>query len=129
MENNFTVNASNMSTLTTDAFMDCIFQEDEDTQHKIEVEGNFCSYTFHPQRLEEKRNLVSSILALIQKSFKTGDLSFCLWYTDDGKQWTDNFMVIEQLMTMSLGLNLMEYCTPEDFSIPSSKNSPFVRIK
>lgn len=108
------VTATNMSKLTQDAFMDCLFKEGEDTINHVKVEGITYVFGLHPQRLESKRELVKSLLANLSTKFKEGHsfLDFC--NTKNGTQWTDMQRVGEQLMVMAMGLGLMEYCMPRE---------------
>lgn len=108
------ITVSNMSELTRKAFMDCLFKEGEDTTNHVEVEGITNLFRLHPQRLEEKRELVTALLAKLPSEFKEGYtfLNFCT--TKDGEQWTGDHRICEELVVMSIGLNLMAYFFPKE---------------
>jgi len=72
MANDINVNATNMSKLTNNAFMDCLFKEGEDTTNHVKVEGLTSMFGLHLQRLEEKRELVTALLAELPAEFKEG---------------------------------------------------------
>lgn len=126
---NINVTASNMSELTRNAFMDCLFKEGEDTINHVKVEGITSMFGLHPQRLEEKRELVTALLAELPEEFKEGYtlLNFCT--TKDGEQWTGEHRVCEQLIVMAIGLNLMEYCMPRERWAVLPGGVPYIMIK
>lgn len=126
---NINVTASNMSELTRNAFMDCLFKEGEDTTNHVKVEGIISMFGLHPQRLEEKRELVTALLAELPEEFKEGYtlLNFCT--TKDGEQWTGEHRVCEQLIVMAIGLNLMEYCMPREMWAVLPGGVPYIMIK
>lgn len=114
MANDINITVSNMSELTVKAFLDCLFKEGEDTTDYVLVEGITGMFGLHPQRLEEKREFVTAILAELSTDFKEGENFFHLFFTKDDEQWTDNPYVGEQLVVMAIGLGLMEYCEPKN---------------
>ncbi len=126
---NINVTASNMSELTRNAFMDCLFKEGEDTTNHVKVEGITSMFGLHPQKLEEKRELVTALLAELPEEFKEGYtlLNFCT--TKDGEQWTGEHRVCEQLIVMAIGLNLMEYCMPREMWAVLPGGVPYIMIK
>ena len=129
MANNITINVTNMSQLTQDAFMDCLFKEGEDTTNHIRVEGVTNIFGLHPQRLEEKRELVTALLAELPEEFKQGWSFLNLCTTKRGEQWTGMQRICEQLVVMAIGLELMEYCTPRALWQIFPGNVPYVMIK
>ena len=126
---NINVTASNMSELTTNAFMDCLFKEGEDTTNHVKVEGLTSMFGLHPQRLEEKRELVTALLAELPAEFKEGWSFLNLCTTKDGEQWTDMHLVCEQLVVMAIGLGLMEYCMPREMWVILPGGVPYLMIK
>lgn len=98
-----------MSKLTNEAFMYCLFDEGEDTTNHVKVRGfNSITFGLHPQRLEEKRELVIALLDQLSEKFKEGSPAYNLCFTKNGELWTDNLRVCEQLVVMASGLELME---------------------
>lgn len=129
MANNINVTASNMAELTRTAFMDCLFKEGEDTTNYVKVEGITNMFGIHPERLEEKRELVAALLAKLPEEFKEGYtfLNFCI--TKDGEQWTGMHRICEQLIVMAIGLGLMEYCMPREMWAFLPGGVPYLIIK
>ena len=129
MANDINVTATNMSELTSNAFMDCLLEEGEDTTNHVKVEGLTSMFGLHPQRLEEKRELVTALLAELPAEFKEGWSFLNLCTTKDGEQWTDMHLVCEQLVVMAIGLGLMEYCMPREMWVILPGGVPYLMIK
>jgi len=119
MAKDITVTADNMAKITEEAFRDCLFKEDEDHTVHVAVEGLTMGFGFHPKRLEEKRELVTALLAKLPEEFKEGWSFLNLCTTKDGEQWADH-RICEQLVAMALGLGLMKYTMPRErwFCLP-----------
>lgn len=129
MATDINVTASNMSELTTEAFMDCLFKEGEDTTNYVKVEGIVNVFGLHPQRLEEKRELVTALLAELPEEFKEGWTFLNLCTTKDGEQWTGMHNVCEQLVVMAIGLGLMEYTMPRAMWVILPGGVPYLTVK
>ena len=129
MANDITVTATNMSELTHNAFMDCLFKEGEDTTNHVKVEGLTSMFGLHPQRLEEKRELVTALLAELPAEFKEGWTFLNLCTTKDGEQWTGMHRICEQLVVMAIGLGLIEYCMPKEMWVILPGGVPYLMIK
>lgn len=129
MPKDVSVSAKNMSKLTQEAFMDCMFREGEDTTNHVKVEGITNMFGLHPQRLEEKRELVTAILAELPEEFKEGWTFLNLCTTKDGEQWTDLQQICEQLVVMAIGLGLMKYLMPREMWMFLPGGVPYILIK
>lgn len=129
MANDNTVTATNMSELTQRAFLDCLFKEGENTTNHVKVEGITNIFCLHPQRLEEKRELVTALLAELPEEFKEGWSFLNLCNMKDGKQWTGMHRICEQLVVMAIGLGLMEYCMPREMWVVLPGGVPYLIIK
>ena len=129
MANNITVTATNMSELTQNAFMDCLFKEGEDTTNHVKVEGLTRMFGLHPQRLEEKRELVTALLAELPAEFKEGWTFLNLCTTKNDEQWTSMHRICEQLVVMAIGLGLMEYCMLREMWVILPGGVPYLMIK
>ncbi len=125
----YNINASNMAKLVSDAFTDCLFKEGEDTTNHVKVEGITNMVVLHPQRLKEKRELVTALLAELPAEFKKGCTFLNLCLTKDGELWTGLHHVCEQLVIMAIGLELMEYCLPRESWKYLPGRVPYVKIK
>lgn len=126
---NITITATNMSELVRKAFRECLFKEGEDTTNHVKVEGITRNFGFHPQRLEEQRELVTSLLAELPAEFKEGYtfLNFCM--NKDGRLWTGEHSVCEQLIVMAIGLDLMSYCMPRKMWAILPGGVPYIIVK
>lgn len=126
---NITITATNMSQLVSTAFMECLFKEGEDTANNVKVEGITSNFCFHPQRLEEQRELVTALLAELPTEFKEGYtfLNFCM--NKNGELWTGQHRICEQLIVMAIGLDLMSYCFPREMWFILPGEVPYVIVK
>ena len=98
-----------MSELTHNACMYCRSKDGEDTTNFIIVEGIVSTFRFHPQRLEEQRELVTAILNELPAAFKVKESFLKIRFTKNGELWTGRYIICEELVGMAIGLDLMEY--------------------
>lgn len=126
---NIIITATNMSELTQNVFRNCLFKEGEDTTNLVKVEGITSMFGLHSKRLEEKRELVTALLAELPEKFKEGYtfLNFCT--TKEGEQWTGEHRVCEQLIVMAIGLELIEYCMPREMWAVLPGGVPYLIVK
>lgn len=125
---NITITASNMSGLVDKAFRKCLFEEGEDTTKQVRVEGIMNNFSFHPQRLEEQRETVKTLLAELPEEFKKGYtfLNFCT--NKNGELWGEH-RNCEQLIVMAIGLDLMSYCFPREMWAILPGGVPYIIVK
>ena len=109
-----TITVHNMATLVNQAFMKCLFKEDEDKTNHVRVEGITNIFGLHPERLEEQRELVTALVAELPPIFKEGYSFLKLCENKDGEQWTGLQRTMQELMVMAVGLELMSYCLPRE---------------
>lgn len=129
MEKNITVNASNMSELVNEAFRECLFKDGEDTTGYVKVEGIMSNFGFHPQRLEEHREIVTALLAELPSEFKEGYTFLNICTNKNGELWTGSHKVCELLVVMAIGLGLMSYCLPKEMWPCLPGGVPYVIVK
>lgn len=106
-------NIADLATNLHNAFVDCLFKDNEDTTHNIKVEGITCTFHLHPERLESKRELVQNFLNNLPSEFAEGYTFMALPFTKTGAQWGEQPNA-QELMVMAIGLNLMTYCFPKE---------------
>ena len=123
------IRVDNMSELVNEAFIDCLFREGENHINYVRVEGITSVYDFHPERLEEKRELVKGLLAELPEPFKQGWTFLNLCENKNGEQWTGLHRRCEQLVVLAIGLDLMEYSFKRErwFMLPGGV--PYVTVK
>jgi hypothetical protein len=101
------------------ALIDALFEEDEDTEPNVEVQGVIHQYHLHPERLESHREQVRGWLDQLPDEFresKGGGWSFLqVCVTKDGEQWTGMHLVCEWLLVLAIGLKLGSWPLPSDF--------------
>ena len=97
-------------------FMECLFQEGEDTANAVIVEGITSKFGFHPERVEKNTQNISEMLSQLPVQFKKANgggwsfLNAC--NNKDGEQWTGMHQKIEQLMCLGLAVKKVEYIMP-----------------
>lgn len=129
MDKNIVINATNMSQLVQEAFQDCLFKDGEDTSNHIKVEGIVQNFGFHPQRLEDKRELITAILAELLPVYKEGYTFLNICETKNGELWSGSHETCELLVVLAIGLGLMEYCFPREMWFVLPGRMPYVIIK
>lgn len=110
------ISVTNMAKMTSEAFDDCLYRDEyEDRSGEVWVEGIKHKYGFHPQRLEEKRKLVTALIANLPAELSKKGLPFTgICVTKTGELWTGNQEVCEELIVMGIGLGLMKYSMPRE---------------
>jgi len=108
------------------AFLDCLYKEEEIKnidrdlvlKDAITVEGITHKIGFHPDRLEEKRNMVTEWLNALPHQFHKnsgGGWSFLnACNQENGVQWTGLHQRMEQLFCLGIGLNLVKSQLPRE---------------
>ena len=124
------VTSDNMAELVDNATKDCLFRTGQDEEASmVKVEGIVRIFGFNSERLESKRELVKEILDNLPDEFKEGYTFLNLCMTKDGDFWTGTHFVMEELVALAIGLDLMEYCLPREFWSALPGSMPYVRIK
>jgi hypothetical protein len=97
-------------------FMECLFQEGEDTTGYISALGIRSDVGFHPQRLQSHRQEIEAMLDELPNEFKKssgGGSSFLHACNDKhGNQWTDLHQRMEQLVQLGFGIGKVQYQLP-----------------
>ena len=108
----------------TNVFKDCLFTDDELKAGKptefVEVDGVATHVGFNPKRLEAHREDVASMLSGLPSEFMhdnpSGGWSFLQACNDkSGQLWTGLHAVVDQLLVLGLGLNMVKYLLPREF--------------
>jgi hypothetical protein len=119
-------------------FRDCLFREEElkgvngAPEGAVIVQGITAKLGFHPERLEEKRDLVKTWLAALPREFRKNEgggwsfLKAC--EQSNGVQWTGLHQRMEQLFTLALGLGLAEYNAGREFWANLPGDMPYITI-
>lgn len=126
---NITITATNMSELVSKSFKECLFKEDEDKSNYVKAEGITSTFGFHPQRLEEHRELIKAILAELPADFKKGYTFLNICTNKKKEVWTGEQRVCEQLVVMAIGLDLMSYCAPRMWWDSLPGGVPYIVVK
>lgn len=105
-------------------FRDCLFTEEEagagplPEGEGVIAEGVVNTFGFHRERLESHRAEVREMLLDLDEAFlksKGGGWSFLNACVDrEGRQWTGLHLAQEQLMTLGIGLGLVQVPLPRE---------------
>lgn len=123
------ITASNMTNIISDAYFDCQFKGNEDISNLVTVDGLYFNHVFHPQRLEEYRNIIILLLDELPKEVEKGCSYSMISFNKNGEQWANSIVVIERLVSLSIGLGVMKYCYPKVFWSKLPDGLPYVTTK
>jgi len=112
----------------TDIFLDCLYQEDEDsTNHKL-IEGILCNYGLNPIKIENHRKSISEMVDNLPEDFKDGWSFLNLCYNKNMEQWTGVHRVCEQLLLLGLAIGRLEYLVPRELWKTMPGQLPYIRV-
>lgn len=121
-------------------FVYCLFVEDKDDtidalenqKDAILVEGIAHSFGFHPDRIEEHKDDIASMLADLPDEFKAdggGGWSFLNACNDkNGNQWTGLHMRMEQLFMLGMAAGKVKYLLPKEIWRVMPGGVPYLQI-
>ena len=99
-------------------FMDCLFQDGEDTTDPAIAEGITSKFGFHKGRLESYRDNISDMLSQLPKEFQEdigGGMTFLNACNNaKGEQWTGLHSVMEQLFSLGQACEKVKCLMPRD---------------
>jgi hypothetical protein len=101
-----------------DVFMDCLFEDGEDTSNHILVEGITSKVGFNPNKINLYNDEITKMLMELPKEFHSnsgGGMSFLNACNDkNGRQWTDFHQRMEQLFQLGLAIGKVKCLMPRD---------------
>lgn len=123
--------------LTPDAvsaiFRDCLFQEGEPTEDRIEVDGITMSFGLHPERTRGHEDKITALLAELPDEFqatKGGGMSFLNMCVDrHGNQWTGLHQVMQELVVLGLAVEKVIYPLPKEIWNALPGAVPYIMVK
>ncbi len=99
-------------------FMDCLFNDGEDTSNHVKAEGITQNVGFHPERLESHRAEIEEMLDELPDEFKEsggGGISFLNACNDKlGNQWTGLHQRMEQLLQLGIAIGKVKCLIPRE---------------
>jgi len=113
-------------------FKDCLFKEGENTEKHIKAEGITSTVGFHPERLENHKQEIITMLGELPDAFhegKGGGWSFLNACQDkNGRQWTDLHQRMEQLFQLGIGLGKAKFQMPREMWKVLPGGMPYICI-
>lgn len=113
-------------------FMDCLFQEGENSNKAIIVKGITNDFGFHPQRIKEHENEIYELLMELPTGFRKSEgggwtfLNAC--YDKNGIQWTGLHKIMEQLFCLGMAIKKVKYLLPRDMWHALPGGMPYYQI-
>lgn len=119
------------STNVHDVFLYCLFQEEEERQNAVLVEGITINVGFHPFRLKEKlediRSLVSELPDIFMNDGGGGHTFLHLVTNKAGNVWA-NQQKAQELLLLGLASKLISYCMQREFWKLLPGGVPFIVV-
>ena len=112
-------------------FTECLFKEGEDTSNAIIVEGIVNNFGFHPERIKEHKDDISSMLNELPEQFQKdsgGGWSFlnaCMTKRD--VQWGEH-QNMEQLFTLGMACKKVKSLMPRNMWSALPGGMPYYMI-
>ena len=123
------VTADKMSEIVRMSFDKSLFKEGDDISARVEVDGISHMFYFDPKRLEEQREILSEVISMLPEKFKEGYTFLDLCRTKADELWTGEQLVCEELVVMSIGLELMTYCFSREIWKVLPGGVPYIIVK
>lgn len=114
-------------------FMKCLFNEGEDTENRIEVEGIVGSFGFHPERVAQHKDDIFDMLNQLPDKFKESSgggwtfLNAC--ENSRGEQWTGLHQTMEQLVCLGIAIEKVKFIMPRNLWSMFPGSMPYFIIK
>jgi hypothetical protein len=116
-----------------EVFMDCLFQEGEDTSKAVIVDGIISKFGFHPGRLESHKQDIREMLDALPEEFQessaaqgTSFLQGCV--TRTGDQWGEH-QQMEQLFALGFATKDAVLLMPREFWKVLPGGMPYIAIR
>lgn len=113
-------------------FLECMFEQGESTKNYILGQGVITNVGFHPERLKKNEQNVYEMLAQLPDEFKKsvgGGMSFLNMCNDkDGNQWSDLHATMDQLVTLGISLNKVQFLMPREMWSVLPGGMPYIVV-
>lgn len=119
-------------------FTNCLFTEEETQDvalisRALVVEGVYLKVGYHPNRIQQNRENIISMLNCLPNSFKPeggGGMSFLNMMEDkDGEQWTGLHQEMDKLVTLGLATQKLSFLMPREIWKVLPGGMPYVVVK
>jgi hypothetical protein len=111
---------------------ECLFKDGEPTDDAVVVEGIVSTFGLNPQRVTERAEQISDLLAELPEEFqaaKGGGWTFLNACEDcHGRQWTGEHSVMENLFVLGIAAGKAKWLLPRDMWSEPPGGMPYVAI-
>lgn len=113
-------------------FLDCMFDESESTDNRVEAHGVMLHVGFHPERLAKNKNLIEQMLSELPDSFQKrggGGWSFLNMCNDKSdNQWADDHSTMDKLVCLGLATGKLSYLMERDHWVTLPGQMPYLIV-
>lgn len=117
----------------TDIFMNCLFNDGEDTEGYVLGEGVMHNVGFHPDRLKSSEESIVLMLGELSDTFKKeggGGTSFLQMCEDkNGHQWADLHQTMDQLVCLGYAVGKLKFLMPRESWVLLPGGMPYIVIE
>lgn len=128
----------NLSEKVTRVFTSCLFTDEEVDSMKEEdlsasasaviAEGIQVRVGFNKERILKFKSEIESIVLMMDPTFKKGWTFLNLCNDKDGKLWTGDHRVTEQLVMLAIAAGVCEYTAPRNMWQSFPGGMPYIRF-
>lgn len=97
-------------------YNDCLFKKDQGFEFAIMKEGYHFLAFFDREKLEEHKGDISRLCEQLPRKFmkssREGDIFINMWMNNEGQQWAEDHVAMDQLMIMGLATEKFELIVP-----------------
>ena len=116
-----------------EVIVDCLFKDGEVKDQAVIVEGITHKFGFHPDRLNNHKENIHSMLKQLPDSFQKdsgGGMSFLHACNDkDGNQWTGLHKTMDGLFVLGFATEQAELCLPREMWDALPGGMPYIVVK
>lgn len=117
----------------TEIFMNCLYDNDEDSSNHVKGIGVFVTVGFHPDRLKQAKQDIIKMLDELNEDFRLsvgmGTSFINMAFDKDKKRWTDSVKIAEQLLCLGSAIDKLDFCLPKEYWSIFPGGAPYVVYK
>lgn len=114
-------------------FLECLYQDGEDTSNAKIVEGVMMKVGFKPEALETHKTEIEDLLSQCHPNFMSNSeaqgwsfLNFC--QDKDEEQWTGMHAMCDNLICLGLAIDKVKFLLPREFWKALPGSVPYIQI-
>lgn len=113
----------------TNTVFSCLFEDGENIENSLKVEGVMLKMGFHPARIKQHENDIAEMLSQLPESFQLG-MSFLNMCEDkNGDQWADLHKTMDELVCLGLAIGKLSFQFPREMDCALPGGVPYIWYK